>query len=230
MRKILTTAATAAVVLGTAGTALAVSGSSSPSAGGSISGCIDVAHNRTLIDVHRNDSNLKCPKGDVLLRWNTKGTRGPAGPPGPAASDVKGSLTTTWAPSLALPASIATGGPFFTNKTELGTITLKPGTYLLNVNFKARPPSSTTANVFPQLFVYNGVALADFSNDLFNVGSGALQNTASNTIDSYFSGSGVVTVKGSAETLHVYGFGYDSDKSAGSYTLETASITVVRVG
>lgn len=84
--------------------------------------------------------------------------------------------------------------------------------------------------VYPQFYVYNGQMAADFSNDLFNVGSGALESGANGTIDSYFSGSSLVTVAGpGTEELHIYAFGYDSDRSAGSYTLDSLSVVAVPV-
>jgi hypothetical protein len=200
-----------AVIAIAGGTAFAVASTSAPSAAtSSTTTLLGCKNNRT----HVLYLGRPCPRRFTAESW--------------LASDANGSLTATWIPSLR-PASIHTGGPFAANKTELGTLTLRPGTYLLNVNFKAKPDAATTANVFPSLFIYNGTALADFSNNLFNIGSGALENSSSDTIDSYFSGSGVVKVT-STETLHVYAFGYDSDQGAGTYTMEGASITVVRVG
>lgn len=201
-----------AVVAIAGGTAIAVASTSAPSSA--------TSSTTTLVGCENNRTHLlylgrPCPRGFTAESW--------------LAADANGELTATWLPSVTMPAAIQTGGPFATNKTGLGTLTLQPGTYLLNVSFKAKPDVATTASVFPSLFIYNGAALADFSNNLFNVGSGALENSASDTIDSYFSGSGVVQVK-SAETLHVYAFGYDSDQGAGTYTMEGASITVVRVG
>jgi hypothetical protein len=34
----------------------------------------------------------------------------------------------------------------------------------------------------------------------------------------------------SAETVDVYGFGYDSDSGAGSYTLNAATLAAVQIG
>ncbi|HEY2079283.1 MAG TPA: hypothetical protein VGH53_23375, partial [Streptosporangiaceae bacterium] len=81
--------------------------------------------------------------------------------------------------------------------------------------------------VFPQFFVYDQPANSSFTGDLFNVGSGPLASN-NTTIDSYFSGSGEVTLS-SDTTLHVYAFGYDSDRSAGTYTLDDLSVTATHI-
>jgi hypothetical protein len=77
MRRALISAAVAMAVVGSAGTALAVSGSSSSPV---FSGCIAGA-NRALINVHKAAS-VKCAKGETEISWNQTGPRGPAGPPG----------------------------------------------------------------------------------------------------------------------------------------------------
>jgi hypothetical protein len=118
-------------------------------------------------------------------------------------------------------------------KTLIGTLTLQPGTCEVFVNFKATPNAVTTGAVFPQMFINNGPqADGSFTNNLFSVGSGALEQatsaeiTAHDLVDSYYSGSGVVTVT-TAETLDFYAFGYDSDTGAGSYSLDSASVTTI---
>jgi hypothetical protein len=131
--------------------------------------------------------------------------------------------------------SIPTGGSFSKRSTEVGTIQLAAGTYLLNINAKATPNATTTGNVFPQLFVYNGAQLPDFSNDVFNVGAGALENPSATElsqgtlIDSYYTGSNEITVPVGGETLHVYAFGYDSDTGQGTYALDSATVTATQV-
>ena len=94
----------------------------------------------------------------------------------------------------------------------------------------ATPNAVTTGQVFPQAFVYNGAQLSDFSNDLFNVGSGALEQATqsevtTDPINSYFSGSAEITVPSGGETLDVYAFGYDSDAGGGSYALNALHVT-----
>lgn len=145
------------------------------------------------------------------------GSQGPAGPQGP--SGVVSAVTT----DLGAVASVPTGGSFVTNATEVGTVDLKAGTYLLNINAKATPDVSSAVEVFPQFFIYDQPANAAFTGDLFNVGSGSLA-TSNTTIDSYFSGSGEVTLAQDT-TLHVYAFGYNADRSAGSYALDDLSVT-----
>jgi hypothetical protein len=224
MRKSLISAALAtAAVVGTAGTALAVSGASSPS--NTISGCLTKA--RTVVDVHRKTSSLKCPKGDTLIRWNVNGPAGPAGAKGATGAQGPSGVVSTNTTDLGTVASVPTGGGFAANATQVGTISLKAGTYLLNVNAKATPNASSAIEVFPQFFVYDQPANSSFTGDLFNVGSGPLASN-NTTIDSYFSGSGEVTLTSDA-TLHVYAFGYDSDRSAGTYKLDDLSVTATRI-
>lgn len=79
MRKIFISVAAAAAVVGSGGTALAVSGGSSSPV---FSGCIAGAH-RALINVHKAAS-VKCAKGETEISWNRTGPRGPAGSRGPA--------------------------------------------------------------------------------------------------------------------------------------------------
>ena len=95
------------------------------------------------------------------------------------------------------------------------------------MNAKATPNVSSGIEVFPQFFVYNQAVNPAFAGDLFNVGSGPLASN-STTIDSYFSGSGTVTLTGTT-TLHLIAFGYDSDTSAGTYKLDDLSVTATRL-
>jgi hypothetical protein len=59
---------------------------------------------------------------------------------------------------------------------------LAAGTWLVDANFTATPDENTTGGVFPQLFVCDGAANARFTNDLFNVGAGALENPTSTIV------------------------------------------------
>jgi hypothetical protein len=124
---------------------------------------------------------------------------------------------------------IPTGGSFATHAIMIGTATLPAGTYLINVNFMATPTAATTGAVFPQGFVYDGTAKSDFSNDMYNFGSGALApyntSTPTDQVNSYYSGSSEIVVPAGGETLDVYAFGYDSDHGAGSYELNSATLT-----
>ena len=161
-------AAGVVIILGSAGGALAATGSITGS--GTIAGCI-TGSSRTLQDVHSPASSLRrCAKGSRIA-WNEqgqKGARGPQGPKGPSGvvSTSDASLVTGAA------MNVATGGSFTNLKTKVGTVNLKAGTYLVNVNFVATPNAVTTGQVFPQVFIYNGAQLSNFSNDLFNVGVG----------------------------------------------------------
>ena len=247
LRKAVVATAAAVTVLGGSAAALAASGSpatpaaSAASAGPVFNGCVNDPHGRVIDDVHENGTALKCPRGSWPISWNQKGrtgARGPAGEQGPAGqtgqtgpAGPSGVVSTTNTSLISAPQSVATGGSFSANKTLLNTVTLAAGTYLVDVNFKATPNAVTGGAVFPSLYVYNGPQKSDFSNNLFNVGSGALeQPTATEVaggdlIDSYFSGSAEITVPAGGETLDIYAFGYDSDTGAGSYEIDDAFVT-----
>ena len=212
-RIILAAAAASAITLGGGAFALAsgTAGTTTPV----IHGC---ENNTTRALSVRAASRHSCPRGTSALNWNATGPQGPSG------------VVSTNTTDLGAVASVATGGSFVTNATQVGTIDLKAGTYLLSLNAKATPPSGGTGavEVFPQFFVYDQAANASFTGDLFNVGSGALESGSNSQIDSYFSGSSEITLK-QATTLHVYAFGYDSDRSAGSYTLDDLSVTATHI-
>lgn len=161
---------------------------------------------------------VTCPSGSILAEDNNPGPAGAAGPSG-----VVGVATH----DLGAVASVPTGGPFAAGKTLVGTVPLKAGTYEVSVNAKATPLTSSAVEVFPQFFAYDGAALADFSNDLFNVGSGPLASL-NTTIDSYFSGSRVITLAADS-SINFYAFGYDSDQGAGSYKLDDLAVTAVQL-
>jgi len=216
IRTIAASAAAAAVILGGGTAALAASGSSTaPTAKATTSrtftGCVTKA--RTL--AHLYGDSHSCASGQLRFTWNQVGQQGPSGVVSTHTTDLHGV------------ASVPTGGSFVLRSTPVGTITLKAGTYLLNVNAKATPNVSSGIEVFPQFFVYNQAVNPAFAGDLFNVGSGPLASN-STTIDSYFSGSGTVTLA-TTTTLHFIAFGYDSDTSAGTYTLDDLSVTATQL-
>lgn len=176
-----------------------------------------------------------CPRGSRGLSWNQVGRRGATGATGargrtgaPGARGPSGVVGTN-TKDLGAVASVPTGGGFVANATQVGTVPLGAGTYLINLNAKATPLDTSAVQIFPQFFVYNQVANANFTGDLFNVGSGALESGGNINIDSYFSGSAVITVPAGGETLHVYAFGYDSDRGASSYMLDDLSITATQI-
>jgi hypothetical protein len=147
------------------------------------------------------------------------GAQGPAGPSGVV------SVTTR---DLGAVASVATGGSFAANATLAGTVNLKAGTYLVAVSAKATPLMTSAVQVFPQFFAYSQPKNAAFAGDLFNVGAGALESGGNVQIDSYYSGSDVITLAGDT-TLDVYAGGYDSDRSAGTYRLDDLTVTAVQL-
>jgi hypothetical protein len=127
--------------------------------------------------------------------------------------------------------SVATGGGFVANATLAGTISLAAGTYLVSLDAKATPDEATTAQVFPQFFVYDEPAGPGFAGDLLNVGTGALEPFGADVAhshDSYFSGASIIVLP-SAVTLHVYAFGYDSDNGGATYRLDDLIVSAVQV-
>jgi hypothetical protein len=160
----------------------------------------------------------------MLYDWNN--TPCPAGTYGPVALNGFPEPAAPTAKDFSSALSVPTGGSFVTNSTDVGTVDLKAGSYLVSVNAKATPSGSSTA-VFPGFYVYNQARNSNFTGDLFNVGSGALAQ-GSTSLDSYYSGSSVITLA-SATTLHLYAFGYSPDKSGQSYTLDDLTVTAVPV-
>src|SRR6202044_3899747 len=204
---------------------------------GTLHGCVS-GSTRVLEHVFEsNTSGTTCPSGSFLVYWGVTGPKGATGAKGaPGAPGPSGvvSTATTQLVTSSTPA-IDTGGSFTARKTLVGTVTLGAGTWLGDANFTATPDANTTGAVFPQLFVYNGPVNASFTNDLFNVGAGALENPTptivsdGDTINSYYSGESEITVPAGGETLDVYAFGYDSDTGEGSYTLNSAVITATHL-
>lgn len=159
----------------------------------------------------------RCPAGTTSI---VVGAQGPSG------------VVSTKVDDLGSIASVPTGGSFVTRATQVGsTVSLAAGTYLISLNAKATPNVATTAEIFPQFFIYNQPANTNFTGDLFNVGAGALEPfnvDVAHSHDSYFSGSDEITLT-AATTLHIYAFGYDSDNSAGTYKLDDLTVTAVKV-
>ena len=202
-----------AVALIAAGAGIASAASSTPPA--ATRGCVS-GSSRTLVNVYENASSFKGCTTAQGFAVNLAGGAGPAGPAGPqGAQGAPGpsGVVSTGTTDLGAVASVDTGGSFVTRATQVGTVQLSAGTYLINVNAKATPPSggTGTANVFPEFFVYNQAANPSFTGDLFNVGSGE------------------IVVPTGGETLHVYAFGYDSDTSAGTYALDDLSVTTTQI-
>jgi hypothetical protein len=223
-------AAGAAVALAASGGAYALAADAAPAAvsipAGTLHGCVS-GSTRVMERVYEsNTSGTVCPSGSFLVYWSVTG---PKGPSGIVSTTRKQLVTTKTAPS------ISTGGSFTSRKTLVGTVALAAGTWQVSANFTATPNASTTGDVFPQLFVYDGAVNAGFTNDLFNVGAGALENPTpaivsdGDTINSYFSGSDEITVPSGGETLDVYAFGYDSDTGEGTYALNSAVVTATHL-
>lgn len=158
----------------------------------------------------------------------------------PSAPSYTPPVSTTWnlpaagftgtGTACTVPANcVTTGGSAATTATEIGTVTLQPGEYLVSFTAKATPLMTSAVQVFPEFFVYDQPLTSSFAGNVLNVGSGALESGGSTNIDSYFSGSGAVTVTAPNTTLHLYAFGYDSDRGNGAYTLDTASLTAVPI-
>jgi hypothetical protein len=191
-----------------------------------VAGCVNGKANRTVSQVYTSKVPA-CPKGSFSFSAASEGQLGTVNTQVQQNASAIAGLQGVGKSAVAdlAPGSIATGGSFVAKATQVGTLTLKAGTYLLSLNAKATPPSggTGTAQVFPEFFVYNQAANAAFTGDLLNLGSGALESGSFATIDSYYTGTGVITLPATT-TLHVYAFGYDSDTGAGSYQLDAGSI------
>lgn len=256
IRKTVTIAVAAAAVLGSAAVSLAAtSGGSSSSK--TYTACVK---DHKIMGLYVGAK--KCPSGQYGEAWNQTGPQGLQGKTGATgAAGATGQTGATGAtgqqgpsgvvattqtqlvqstdPTYSSSASgdaITTGGSFTKYAVLLPTtVNLSAGTYLINVNFEATPDATTGGDVFPQVMVYDGPVNATFSNDLFNVGSGALENPTAtilsdgDLINSYFSGSDQIVVPAGGETLNIYAFGYDSDTGAGSYTLNSATVTATQL-
>jgi hypothetical protein len=225
----------AAVALAASGGGYALAADAAPAAvsipAGTLHGCVSGS---TRVLEHVFESNMSgtvCPSGSFLVYWGVTGPKGAPGAPGPSGviSTAKKQLVTASTPA------IETGGSFTARKTLVGTVTLAAGTWLVDADFTATPDANTAGEVFPQLFVYDGPVNANFTNDLFNVGAGALEDPTAtivsdgDTINSYYSGESEITVPAGGETLDVYAFGYDSDTGEGSYALNSAVITATHL-
>lgn len=236
-------AATGALIIGT-GVASATVLSAAPAPGNyTLYGCVS-GTTRTLEHIYTVASNFKsCPAGSFSVAFNSTGPKGATGATGKTGSTgatgktgpsgVVSVNTTQLAPAAG--ESVDTGGSFTGRSSMVGTVKLAAGTYLLNANFVATPNASTSGDVYPQFFVYDGAVNSSFTNDVFNVGAGALEDPTStilsdgDVINSYYSGSTEITVPTGGETLDVYAFGYDSDTGEGTYALNSATITATQL-
>ncbi len=237
-------AATAAVIAGAGISLAATTGPSHVAAGtaGSIKVCVSNS-NRAMKQPAKGQA---CPQGyfvETISKQGPKGATGARGATGrtgatgatgaagaTGAQGPSGVVSTTAATPSGFTSNeaVATGGHFSTNATDLGSIPVTAGaTYLISVNADAEPnaDTSTTAGVYPQFFVYDGVALPDFSNDLFNIGSGELDTGTGH--DSWYSGSATITPTG--DSLEIYAFGYDSDTGASTYNLTGITVTLTEI-
>jgi hypothetical protein len=162
-----------------------------------------------------------------------------SGGPAQIVVDLHGYYTAPFAPQATVvkdlggAASVATGGSFVTNSAAVGTVALAAGTWDVTLSMKATPSAAfATANpavqVTPELFLYNQAPNADFAGDLLNIGSGSLETGGNANIDEYYSGTAVITLA-VPTTLDVDAFGYDSDRGAGSYVLDDATVSAVSV-
>jgi len=132
--------------------------------------------------------------------------------------------------TLAGVASVNTGGSFNSRATQVGTVTLPAGSYLVTVSAKATPivQSDPTAQVFPSIHLYDQPKNPSFAGDVLQVGNGALESGAYTAADAYYSNSGVVTLT-AATTMYVYAFGYDSNDGEGTYALDGVTVTATPV-
>lgn len=132
--------------------------------------------------------------------------------------------------SFAGVASVPTGGSFNSRATEVGTVDLKAGSYLVTLSAKETPivQGNTSVQVFPSIHLYDQAKNADFTGDVLDTGGSALESGTVTNADLFSSNSGVVTLA-SDTTLYVYGFGYDSDSGEGTYQLDSVTVTATPV-
>lgn len=174
-----------------------------------------------------------CPAGTTSIKIGQESTAAPAA----SATFVQQptQLIDLWTPADP-PLTVPTGGKFCPDPPACsggsvlaGHLGLPAGTWQVTlsakVNANASTPPAPTAT-FPQFFVYTQVKNATFTGDAFNVGAGSL-DTGTNH-DSYYTGSGVITLSAHTE-LFIYAFGYDSDNGAGSYDMSALIISAVSV-
>src|SRR5277367_1739928 len=123
-----------ALIAAGAGIASAASSTAPPAAS---RGCVSGSA-RTLVNVFENASSFKgCTTAQGFAVTLAGG--GPAGPAGPAgARGAQGTqgpsgVTATGTTDLGAVASVPTGGSFVTRSTQVGTVQLAAGTYLVNL-------------------------------------------------------------------------------------------------
>lgn len=120
--------------------------------------------------------------------------------------------------------TVVTGGPFAENATLLDgeSLPMQIATYLYEAHIKCSWVSGN--GVYPQFFLYNGLPLPDFSNDLRrSFGSGPLPQ-GNPDMDTYHNISTVIQIDEDDPTtsypLFLYAFGYDEDHGSGSYIIK----------
>jgi hypothetical protein len=228
MRRVSKISAIAAIGISAAIVPLMASAATSPSTA-KVEACVKYGPkggtNATGNYVLYNWNKSACPAGSYAVSWDSQGATGATGATGPAGPS---GVTSTVTKDFGGVASVPTGGSFVTNATGVGEITLGAGTYELSLAAKATPTMTSAVQVFPVFAVYNQAANASFTGDLFNVGSGALESGGQTNIDSYYDGSSTVTLDATT-TLHIYAFGYDSDRSAGGYALDDVTVTATAI-
>jgi hypothetical protein len=228
-------AVSAALIATTAASASAASppaGAPQPS-GQAVHACVNSTGQIDYLQFRAPAIGTKCNNNDALWIWALQGSQGPTGPAGPKGdtgpqgpSGVVASTTT----DMGAVSVVNTGGPFVANATEVGAgkLVLQAGTYLISMNAKATPLMTSNVQVFPQFFLYDQPANGNFSGDELNIGSGALESGGNTSIDSYYTGTGQITLT-QTTTMHAYAFGYDSDTGSGTYHLDDLSITATQI-
>ena len=132
--------------------------------------------------------------------------------------------------TLAGVASVATGGSFNARATEVGTVSLPAGSYLVTLSAKATPivQANTSVQVFPSIHLYNQPKNPAFAGDVLDAGGTALESGTVTNADLFASNSGVVTLTATT-TMVVYAFGYDSDSGEGTYQLDGVTVTATPI-
>jgi hypothetical protein len=224
MKRIITLILSLGAAVGMALGGLAAGDAATALPAGTIHGCVNPHNNRTLDNVYTlPNRGTTCPNGEFQVYWPAQ-----AAAPG---KDVNGSLAGTWSLAASTPLA-AIGGPIRANGTNLGTLTLPAGKYLINANamFTRTTAEAAGPDTFPEITIWQGTTwAADFSNTDGTWLGGMMSRDIH--IDDTASGSVVVTIPSGGDTLHVVGFAYNEDRSStGAVHVDSASVTAIQVG
>jgi len=166
------------------------------------------------------------PKGDA----GAKGEKGDAGPQGDPATDVKGTSKTVAVYNDKVVENV--GGSWVARKTDLGSFTLQPGTYVIHTS--AQFQRVTADDTDPQFQTRPQLSVRAFKTDAnqFGLNFGTVMNTIAPFAGADLFGSDArpVTLT-DATTFDVAAFGYQDNRGSddsGKIKLVNATIFVTQ--